>query len=158
MIKLHKAITTVMGLGYAPVAPGTFGTMGAFLFCYGLLHFQGAHTYNPLLVVLSVFLTMIGIYSTDQVTPEWGDDPGKVVVDEFVGYLITLIAVPFSLKNLIIAFVLFRFFDILKPLGIRYLDKNLKGGTGVMLDDVLAGIYACVVLHAWIWLEPQLIG
>jgi len=46
----------------------------------------------------------------------------------------------------------------LKPLGIRYLDKNLKGGTGVMLDDVLAGIYACVVLHAWIWLEPQLIG
>lgn len=158
MIRIHKAITTVMGLGYAPVAPGTFGTAGAFLFCYGLMHFQGAATQNLILIVMSIILTIVGIYSTNQVSPEWGDDPGKVVVDEFVGYLITMIAVPFTLKNLLLAFVLFRFFDILKPLGIRYLDKNLKGGTGVMLDDVLAGIYASGVLHLWIWLEPQIWG
>ena len=156
MNKFHKALTTVLGLGYAPIAPGTFGSIGAFFCCYLIAHFQGVHTYNIFILITSIILTVIGIWSTDKLTPEWGEDPSKVVLDEYIGYLITLFLVPFTLKNLLIALLLFRFFDILKPLGIRYIDKNVKGGTGVMLDDVLAGIYACASLHLWIWIEPRL--
>ena len=156
MNKFHKALTTVLGLGYAPIAPGTFGSIGAFFCCYLIAHFHGIQTYNLFIIVTSVLLTIIGIWSTNKLTPEWGEDLSKVVLDEYIGYLITLLLVPFTLKNLLIALLLFRFFDILKPLGIRFIDKNVKGGAGVMLDDVLAGIYACATLHFWLWIEPQL--
>lgn len=156
MNKFHKALTTVLGLGYAPIAPGTFGSIGAFFCCYLIAQFYGPHTFNLFIITASVILTVIGIWSTNKLTPEWGDDPSKVVLDEYVGYLITLFLIPFTLKNLLLALLLFRFFDILKPLGIRYIDNNVKGGAGVMLDDVLAGIYACGVLHFWIWMEPRI--
>ena len=145
MINIHKAIATVIGLGYAPIAPGTFGTIGAVVFYYLLT--QVVTISLPILLVMIVFFAVIGIWSTDKVIPLWGDDPSRVVMDEFVGFLVTMILVPISLKNMIIGFVLFRFFDILKPLGVRYLDKNVKGGLGVMMDDVLAGVYACISLH-----------
>ncbi len=154
-MKLHKAITTVMGLGYAPIAPGTFGTIGAVIFYY-LLSLYFTQVPAPLLVVLSIVLAIIGIWSTDKVIPLWGDDPSKVVMDEFVGYLITMILIPTELRYMILGFVLFRFFDILKPLGVRYLDKNLKGGLGVMMDDVLAGVYACISLHLIVYYLPGL--
>lgn len=156
MINIHKAITTVIGLGFAPIAPGTFGTIGAVFFYY-LLSLVYPTVPALLLVVLSVIFGVIGIWSTDKVIPLWGDDPSKVVIDEFVGYLITMILVPTNFRYMILGFILFRFFDILKPLGIRYLDKNLKGGLGVMLDDVLAGIYACITLHLMIRFLPALL-
>lgn len=156
MNKFHKALTTVLGLGYAPIAPGTFGSIGAFICCYLIAHFQGVQTYNSFILIASLLLTLLGIWSTDKLISEWGEDPSKVVLDEYIGYLITLLFVPFSLKNLIIALILFRFYDILKPLGISTIDKNIKGGTGVMLDDVLAGLYACATLHFLIWLEPKI--
>jgi len=156
MKTFHKALTTVMGLGYAPIAPGTFGSIGAFFCCYLLAHFHGPDVYNKHVIIISLVLTLAGIWSTDKLIPEWGEDPQKVVLDEYVGYLITLFMVPFTLHNLIAALVLFRFFDILKPLGIRTIDTKVKGGTGVMLDDVLAGIYACATLHFWIWLKPHI--
>ncbi len=159
MINIHKAITTVMGLGYAPIAPGTFGTIGAVIFYACLSHYYPDSVALVPLIGMSFLFAVIGIWSTDQVIPVWGDDPSRVVMDEFVGYLITMILVPISFKYMLIGFVLFRFFDILKPLGVRYLDKNLKGGLGVMMDDVLAGVYACVVLHLYIlYLEPLISG
>lgn len=82
---------------------------------------------------------------------EWGHDPSKVVVDEIVGVWIAMLFVPFSLLNLFLAFGLFRVFDIWKPLGIRRMEK-LKGGWGVMMDDVLAGIYSLMVMHVYLQL------
>lgn len=144
---LHKAIVTVLGLGYAPKAPGTFGTLGAFLFI-AAFHYSGFGWMDWYGLTFIAFLTPLGIYSTNKVIVDWNEqDPSRVVLDEFVGFLITMLFVPISLKSLIIGFILFRFFDIKKPLGVRYLDTNLKAGMGVMLDDVLAGIYACGFLH-----------
>jgi len=153
----HKAITTVMGLGYAPIAPGTFGTIGAVIFYYFLTLVYPLGIPVALLLSAAIVFAIIGIWSTDKVIPLWGADPSKVVMDEFVGYLITMTLVPGSWKYMILGFVLFRFFDILKPLGVRYLDKNLKGGLGVMMDDVLAGVYACLSLHFIIWLMPKVL-
>jgi len=153
MLTIHKAITTVMGLGFAPFAPGTFGAGGAVLF-YWLLATYAPSSISlwPLLGYI-LFFSVIGIYSTNKVISLWGDDPSKVVMDEFVGFLITMLFVNPSFKTILLGFVLFRFFDILKPLGIRTIDKKVKGGLGVMLDDVLAGIYACLSLHFILWLE-----
>ena len=144
-----------MGLGYAPIAPGTFGTIGAVVFYYLLTLIYPHSIPVSLLLLVALVLGIIGIWSTDKVIPLWGDDPSKVVMDEFVGYLITMTLVPADWKYMLLGFVLFRFFDILKPLGVRYLDKNLKGGLGVMMDDVLAGVYACLSLHFIIWLLPK---
>ena len=93
---------------------------------------------------------MIGIKSAHEVEVLWGKDHGRVVIDEVAGMCITLLFVPVTLKFVLIGLVLFRFFDIVKPLGIRQLEK-LPGGWGVMADDVLAGIYANVVLQILIF-------
>ena len=74
-------------------------------------------------------------------------DSGKIVIDEVVGYLVTMLAVPFSWPAVVAGFFLFRFFDITKIPPARYFDRQVKNGYGVVLDDVVAGIYACAVLH-----------
>ena len=157
MIRLgfHKAVATVLGLGYAPFGPGTFGTLGAVLSCYA---YQAFFEDFPSVVVLvsgSIIFGVVGIWSTEVVSREWGDDPSRVVMDEYVGYLISLLFIPLNHVTLISAFILFRFFDILKPLGIGYIDKNVKGSLGVMLDDVLAGVYSCITLHLLVLIFPQ---
>ena len=143
---LHKAVTTVFGLGYAPIGPGTFGTLGAFLILYGVVHFFGQPS-TLMLILSALIVSIVGIWSTDKMIPEWGEDPSRVVVDEAAGYIVTILFLPLTFQNLLLGFVLFRFFDILKPLGIRSLDTHIKGGLGVMLDDILAGVYACICLH-----------
>ncbi|NNE26114.1 MAG: phosphatidylglycerophosphatase A [Saprospiraceae bacterium] len=142
----HKSIATVLGLGYAPKAPGTFGALGAVLFL-AIFKCLGQPISELYLIPVIIIVTLIGTYSTHKVIPLWGNDPSKVVVDEFVGCLIAILFLPHSWIHIGLAFGLFRFFDILKPLGVRTLDTKLKGAWGVMLDDVLAGIYACLTLH-----------
>ncbi|SDG58272.1 phosphatidylglycerophosphatase A [Pedobacter terrae] len=89
---------------------------------------------------------MIGVMSADRVEEIWGKDHNRVVIDEVAGMCITLLFVPLKWQYTLIGLVLFRFFDILKPFGIRKLEE-LPGGWGVMADDVLAGIYANVILQ-----------
>lgn len=144
----HKTVSTVFGLGMAPFAPGTFGALGAVLFLY-LLKFTAIDLSIGLSSTLILVLTLLGTWSTSHVIKEWGNDPSRVVVDEFVGLLMAIFFLPLTHTNIWGAFVLFRFFDILKPLGIRYLDTHIKGAWGVMLDDVLAGIYSFLVLYAF---------
>jgi phosphatidylglycerophosphatase A len=150
MLWLHKAIATVLGLGYAPKGPGTFGTLGGVIFLGILLHFNIPLTL-PVLLGLIIATFVLGVISTNQLIPQWGEDPQRVVMDEFNGYLITMILVPLSWTTILLGFVLFRFFDILKPLGIRAIDTKVKGGLGVMLDDVLAGIYALICMHVYLY-------
>ncbi|MEQ9423702.1 MAG: phosphatidylglycerophosphatase A [Cyclobacteriaceae bacterium] len=150
MLKLYKFLATGFGSGYSPIAPGTAGAFVGILMLLGWqqitpVGYQEAHNFIPLIVVTIIF-NFIGVFVTNKVEPLWGKDPSRVVIDEIVGMWIAVLFVPQTLTNLIIGFFLFRFFDIAKPLGIRKLEK-IDGGWGVMLDDVLAGIYANLVLQ-----------
>ena len=133
------------GAGWLPIAPGTWGAMVAIL---PLFFFKKADpsVSTLFLSLLIVIFTWIGVKAVDALQAEWGDDPKQVVIDEMIGVWIAILGLPFSTENLVLSFVLFRFFDIAKPLGIRQLEK-IKGGWGVMLDDVLAGVYANILLQ-----------
>jgi phosphatidylglycerophosphatase A len=149
---IYKLTATALGAGYSPFAPGT---MGAIVGCLALWLFEKYNlistTTTPVLFIgLIVITTILGIIATDKLEADWGKDPSKVVLDEVIGMWITMMFVPFSLLNVLIGFGLFRFFDIAKPLGIRKLE-SLKGGVGVMADDILAGIYANIVLQIIIY-------
>lgn len=131
------------GSGLAPVAPGTFGTLAAVPF-YLLLAQLSLHWY--LLVVVVGF--GIGVFLCQYTSDALGvHDHGGIVWDEFVGYWITMIAVPFAWQWILLGFVLFRVFDIFKPWPVKIADAKMKGGFGIMLDDVLAGLYALACMH-----------
>lgn len=149
---IYKLLATALGVGYSPFAPGT---AGAIIGCAALWllekYYLISTTTTPFLFISLIVVTIImGIIATDKLEPEWGKDPSKVVLDEVIGMWITMMFVQFTWLNVLIGFVLFRFFDIAKPLGIRKLEK-LKGGVGVMADDMLAGIYANIVLQIIIY-------
>lgn len=144
---IYKAFATALGAGYSPFAPGT---AGAIVGCIALWLFEKYNlistTSTPILFIgLITGTTVLGIIATNNLEKEWGKDPQKVVIDEVIGLWITMMFIPFTWLNLLIAFVLFRFFDIAKPLGIRKME-SLGGGLGVMADDMLAGIYGNIVL------------
>jgi phosphatidylglycerophosphatase A len=130
------------GSGLAKKAPGTCGTLAAVpLYC--LLAQTGGLFYG----LATLIVTITGIWICDIAASKLGEhDFGGIVWDEVAGYLITLLWIPFSLKAVILGFILFRFFDILKPWPIKIADRRVKGGFGIMLDDVLAGILANLVL------------
>lgn len=136
-------LATWFGTGLIKPAPGTWGTLGALPFGVALLHFGGL--YALLVGIIIVFL--LGLWSAkhfERMVRE--KDSGMVVIDEVAGMWVALIPATLSPLPVGIAFILFRFFDILKPWPIGWLDKKLKGPMGVMLDDVMAGIYAALVL------------
>ena len=132
-----------LGSGLAPKAPGTAGTLVA-IPLYLLL--SSLWLWQYLAVVIAGFL--VGIWICAKAARQLGvhDDP-SIVWDEIIGYLITMIAVPAEWLWIAIGFVLFRIFDIVKPWPIRIIDQRVQGGLGIMLDDVLAGIYALIVLQ-----------
>ncbi|MGY0037000.1 phosphatidylglycerophosphatase A family protein [Pedobacter sp. NJ-S-72] len=109
-----------------------------------LVHPDGFN-FIPALIVTAL-LTALGIWSGNIVEEIWGKDHNRVVIDEVVGMCITLLWIPVTPVNILIGLILFRFFDIVKPLFIRRLE-NLPGGWGVMFDDILAGIYANILLQ-----------
>ncbi len=137
-----------LGSGLAPKAPGTFGTLAA-IPLYLLL--QELSIWSYLLTVMVAFV--IGVWLCDVTTRNLGvhDHPG-IVWDEFVGYWLTMAAAPSGWQWVLLGFVLFRVFDIAKPWPIRLADRRLGGGFGIMFDDVLAGIYAWLLLQAIVML------
>lgn len=148
---IYKTLATFFGAGYAPLAPGTVGALFGVLIVYLWQYLDpGLTMYGWPLVVLTIITFFVGVYCTDQLESEWGKDPSKVVIDEAIGVWISIFFVPVSLYALIAGFVLFRIFDIWKPLGIRKFEQ-IKGGWGVMLDDVAAGVYANIVLQVIVW-------
>jgi phosphatidylglycerophosphatase A len=141
---LNKIIGTGAGLGYMPWAPGTFGALGGLVSGWAIFQFAGSP--NLYLAVLCVVFLLVGVYCSNQLIPEWGEDPSRIVIDEVVGMWISMLFIPKSIILMLFAFGLFRLFDIYKPLYIRKLE-NIPGGWGIMLDDVAAGIWANVVLQ-----------
>lgn len=153
MKTIYKLTASALGAGYSPFAPGS---MGAIVGCLALWLFEKYNlistTSTPIpFIGLIVITTILGIIATDKLEEDWGKDPSKVVLDEVIGMWITMMFVPLSFLNVLIGFILFRFFDIAKPLGIRKLE-SLKGGIGVMADDILAGIYANISLQIIIYI------
>lgn len=139
---IAKLIATFLYVGHLPYAPGTFGTLAAVPLFYLI---SGLPVYLYLLITLvvigvSVWASTIaeGIYDKT--------DPGQIVADEVSGYLVTMILIPPTVTNIVIGFFLFRLFDIIKPPPVRSFER-LPGGWGVVIDDVAAGVYACVCLH-----------
>lgn len=156
MDKVLMAIATGLGLGYLPMAPGTWGTLLAFPFQF-LLLYLGLTPLSHALVLVGLFFLGVGAAGSAEKIMDRAD-PGLVVIDEVVGMLIGLIAVPLTLPAWGLAFLLFRFFDIAKPFPIRLIDRRCHGGVGIMLDDVLAGVYTLGVMHLALRLFPALAG
>lgn len=143
-------IATGFGSGFSPIAPGTAGALVALLIWFMLSQFAPTVCLATTVLLILMF-TVAGIWSTNRLTPYWGEDPSRVVVDEMVGTWLTLLAAPVGdWRYAVGAFALFRLLDILKPLGIRKMEQ-LPGGIGVMMDDILAGIYGFVILIAIRW-------
>jgi phosphatidylglycerophosphatase A len=135
------------GSGLANKAPGTFGTLAAVPFYY-FMSFLSIENYIAIIVLSSV----IGIWICHITSRDMGVHDHKAIVwDEFVGYWITMLMVPFSIQWAIVGFLLFRFFDILKPYPISWLDKKVHGGFGIMIDDIVAGVFAGLVLQTLIY-------
>ncbi|RJG51550.1 phosphatidylglycerophosphatase A family protein [Motilimonas pumila] len=138
-----------LGSGLAPKAPGTFGTAAAIPLYLAL-------AYLPLSLYLAVVIIsgVVGVWLCHKTSQDMGVHDHKAIVwDEFVGFWITMIAAPAGWMWILLGFILFRIFDVLKPWPISWLDKHLHGGLGIMLDDVLAGLaaFGCIQLLAW-WL------
>lgn len=135
--------STWFGTGFSPLASGTVGTLAA-IPLYLLMAKLPIFVY----IVVLVLFTLLSCRISGQAEVIFGEkDSSRIVIDEVVGYLVTMIAAPVGWKGVVLGFFLFRFFDITKIPPARYFDRNLKNGYGVVLDDVVAGIYSCVALH-----------
>jgi len=152
MFSIYKLIATALGAGYLPKAPGTWGSVLAVIICIVLHHFLLLS--NSLLITLTIIFTIIGTWATYKLEPMWGEDPSRVVIDEVIGIWITLLFLPYSMTTFVLALILFRIFDIWKPLFIRKLEK-IPYGIGVMADDILAGVYANLVLQVIYYTQPS---
>lgn len=148
--RLHHWIAFGLGSGLAPWAPGTFGTLAA-VPLYWLL--------SPLapVVYLGVVALLfgLGVWACGRTARELGGhDPGAIVWDEVVGYLVAMTFAPVGWPWVLAGFLLFRLFDIWKPWPIRWLDRRVRGGLGIMLDDLAAGVLAGLVL----WVAASALG
>ena len=150
MNKIISIFTTLFGIGYSPIAPGTIGSILSIVFLYFLIKFV---SYSFLviifLIILFTSLKLIEKYSNLLKS----HDSSTIVIDEFLGiFLIILFYDYLKFTNDFIMFllilILFRFFDILKIFPINWVDKNIKNSFGVVLDDLLAGVYSIIVLYS----------
>ena len=135
-------IATGLGSGFAPKAPGTAGAILATIIWFAASYLLEPTTLVCTTLAAIVIATIIGTWATNKLMPYWGEDPSKVVIDEMIAM---------SVEYALLSLFLFRFFDILKPLGIRALDKK-HGAFWVMADDILAGIYSLFIVLIIRWI------
>ena len=144
MNNILKNIATMGFVGYLPVAPGTWGSLAGAVFAAFL---NPSPTVQAILIVIGFVIGTISSTVAERVIGQ--TDSGHIVIDEFIGFLVSVVYLPQTYGYCIAAFFLFRFFDILKPFPIRQAERTLKGGFGIMTDDVLAGIYTNAILQIW---------
>lgn len=141
---MRVLIATGLGLGRAPIAPGTVGSLAGLLVVAVLWRLGGAWT----VAAGAVFVTALGMWAASGAEARFGQrDPGAVVIDEIAGQMVSLLFLAPDVTTLVIGFVLFRVFDIWKPFPVRRAEK-LPGASGIMVDDLLAGAYANLVQQA----------
>ena len=159
MRAIALAVATGGGAGYSPVAPGTAGS------AVGLLLFWPLASLSlPLYAVTVTGTVCVAIWAAEQMCRLWNtQDDGRIVVDEIAGQLVTLAPLLFlgrahSFGWVVTGFVLFRCLDVWKPGPVRWLDQNLHGGAGVVLDDVLAGVFGAIAMAILMWATIERIG
>jgi len=163
--RVSLAIATAFGLGYIPKAPGTFGSLGGLALSIAIL-WLGVPRYWDINLLrggvnfwtagwgpstadyaVTLAIAVLGVYVADQASKFSGTkDPQFVVIDEVAGQLITLIGAPLTWQSLLTGLILFRAFDIVKPPPVRQLER-LPEGTGIVIDDVGAGLYGLIIMH-----------
>jgi len=148
MRALALLIASNCGLGYAPVASGTVGTLAG-LPAFWLLQ----HLSPPVYLLAWAALTAVAVWTAGVAGRHYGKvDDGRIVIDELSGYLVTVAFLPWSWTTALIGFAWFRLFDIVKPPPAGWFDRHCKNGFGVVFDDVAAGVYAALALRATLWL------
>ena len=147
---LRRTLSTCFYTGYIPGPAGTYGSLLAIAFLYFFMDtvrfwFIGENV--PLFLLGFLFFVFIGFWLCNDTLTNFGeDDPNKVNIDEFAGQTLTFLFVPLSVPTLLVGFILFRFFDIVKPYPVHAFEK-MDEGAGIMSDDVVAGIMACISLN-----------
>lgn len=142
-MKLSISAATIGPIGYLPVCPGTFGSIPGILVAW-LISFIPP---LPGIMVISIFF-VIAVYTAEKAVAFFKrDDPGQVVIDEALGMTIALFAIEMDLLTTAVSFILFRLMDILKPPPVRQIDNMMKGGLGIVMDDVFAGVMANLILR-----------
>ncbi len=142
-------VATGFFIGTVPFAPGTVGSLIGLPVCFLL---SRLNLLQSVICILVFILFAIGIASAAEKILKQ-KDPGQIVIDEIAGLMVTFAGLPFNLKTALAGFIIFRVFDILKPFPIRILERRVGGGTGVVLDDVLAGVYGNLILRLVIYLS-----
>ncbi len=156
-MKIQKYIATSLGMGYVPVAPGTAGAILGiillFLFNKLLVYYNISQAAMYILdIVAIVFVMIIGVAAIKKVHTIWEHDASKIVIDEVVGVWITALFLPVTWQYYLYALIIFRFFDIAKPLFIKKFDQ-MHNDWSVMLDDVLAGIYGLITMQLLVFFK-----
>ena len=148
--RLRLILATGLGLGYAPLAPGTVGSLATLPLVYLVSRLAGPWA----LLAATLLVTVVGLWVCGVAETRFATkDPGAVVIDEVAGQMVSLLFLAPTLPNLATAFVLFRLFDIWKPFPVRNAEK-LPGASGIMTDDLLAGVYANLLVQALHWGFP----
>jgi phosphatidylglycerophosphatase A len=137
-----KYVATLGFIGYMPFAPGTFGSIFSFIIFILLRPSVPAHV---LILLFAIPLGIVSSHFAEKLLHE--KDSSHIVIDEFCGYLFSMLFIPFSITNALVAFFLFRVFDILKPFPIRKIETVISGGYGIMADDLVAAVYTNVILQ-----------
>ncbi len=143
-MSIYKIIATFFGIGYIPKGGGTVAAIAFCVLFYFGVKFHYVSQIGLIVFTLVTFLT--GVYVSGKVEPSWGKDSKKIVIDEVLGMAVSLLFLPINLVIILTGFVLFRIFDIWKPLYIRRTEQ-LTGGWGVMTDDLAAGIISNIILQ-----------
>ncbi len=151
--RFHEVLSTGLYTGLVPFAPGTVAAFTGLLLWYALYLFLPPLWVTIVTFSLIITVTIVGAWTSDIMENYWGPDPRAVVIDEYVGCWIPLLVAPCATASsdwtwlmALLGFGLFRLIDIFKPLGCRAVEKKFPGGWGVMLDDVLAGFYALIIV------------
>ena len=151
-----QCAATFFFVGRISKAPGTWGTLAAIPLWYFLAQLSPLIYMSVVFILLFLGILVCQLYEKNKGT----HDSKEIVIDEVVGFLITMTWLPLTWQSLVVGFILFRFFDIVKPPPIRQLDQKVKGGVGVMIDDVAAGIVSNVILqiiyNQTFWLGAQI--
>lgn len=145
MNKLAITIASGLGTGFIKFAPGTWGTALAAVLL-GLVYINQFSHVDIIIAMMTLLTCGIGYWSILRLPKDWLQDDQRIVIDEVIGMFITILWIPLTWKTIMIGFVLFRLFDIFKPLGIRSFDRK-KTHWAVIVDDIIAGVYANIVLR-----------
>jgi len=150
-MKFHDRAVLFLATGFfvgtVPFAPGTFGSIIGLPVCFLIsrLNIYLSVIWTLLFIIFAIWVAAAALKILKK------EDPAEIVIDEIAGLIVTFVGLPFTLKTAIAGFIIFRAFDIFKPLPIRTLEEKVAGGPGVVLDDVMAGIYGNIVLRLVIY-------